>query len=72
MWIRDLKIKASTCEFTDQGGLLMHDKLLFGVNDEIMNEHKVCEGDSLTLKKALSIRLWNLLSNSCVKARGKS
>ena len=53
-WIKDLRMKAKLCEFGDQEDLMIHDKIVFSVNDGRVKERLLRESD-LSLARALDV-----------------
>ena len=54
LWVKELRIRASTCEFGDQEDLMIRDKVVFGVYDKRMKERMLREPD-LSLHKAVDL-----------------
>ena len=52
--LKDLKIRAGSCEFGDQADKMVRDKLVFGVGDERVKERLLRESE-LTLTKAVDL-----------------
>ena len=53
-WVKDLRIRAVSCEFKEQEDLMIRDKLVFGVKDSRVKERLLRVSD-LTMERAIDI-----------------